>query len=261
MAYVAIPAASGGGGGGVTSAVAGTGISVSGATGAVTFTNTAPFGADTIVQVNNASSTPVSSLEVITSLTTSTAGSEASKWVIKLLSAGAQVTALDLRPTQLLAPSGVAGAPGLSFQANTASGLFWDNSNTRTLMAINGTAVTYTDSTGLILAPGNSRIAFSNALDCTMTRDGSGRLVLDSSNGIILGNHNTAFFGATPVAKQTVGANVNNVAASGTSGQFDDFTNGTVYATDYAALHATVYQLTRSVAQLTVAVRAYALGG
>lgn len=68
------------------------------------------------------------------------------------------------------------------------------------------------------------------------------------------------FFGATPVAQQTVGANVNNVAASGTTGQFDDFTNGTVYATDYAALHATVYQLTRSVAQHTVALRNLGFG-
>lgn len=37
MAYTTIPAGSGGGGGGVTSAVAGTGVAVSGATGAVTF--------------------------------------------------------------------------------------------------------------------------------------------------------------------------------------------------------------------------------
>jgi hypothetical protein len=69
-----------------------------------------------------------------------------------------------------------------------------------------------------------------------------------------------AWFAATPVAQQTVGANVNNVAASGTTGQFDDFTNGTVYATDYAALHATIYQLTRTVAQMTVALRNYGLG-
>jgi hypothetical protein len=62
-------------------------------------------------------------------------------------------------------------------------------------------------------------------------------------------------FGVTPVGQQVIGANVNNVAASGTTGQFDDFTNGTVYATDYPALHATVYQLTRSVAQLTAALR------
>ncbi len=68
------------------------------------------------------------------------------------------------------------------------------------------------------------------------------------------------FFAAAVVAQQTVGANVNNVAASGTTGQFDDFTNGVTYATDYAALHATVYQLTRSVAQLTVAMRNFGLG-
>lgn len=68
------------------------------------------------------------------------------------------------------------------------------------------------------------------------------------------------FFGAVPVVQPTVGANVNNVVASGTTGQFDDFTNGTVYATDYANLHATVSQLCRTATQLTVAVRALGAG-
>jgi hypothetical protein len=69
-----------------------------------------------------------------------------------------------------------------------------------------------------------------------------------------------AFFTAPAVIQQTVDANINNVASSGTTGQFDDFTNGSVYATDYAALHATIYQLTRSVTQITTVLRNYGLG-
>lgn len=61
-------------------------------------------------------------------------------------------------------------------------------------------------------------------------------------------------------AQQTIGANVNNVAASGTTGQFDDFTSLTTYATDAAAIHADIYQLARSVGQLTAAMRNYGLG-
>jgi hypothetical protein len=68
------------------------------------------------------------------------------------------------------------------------------------------------------------------------------------------------FFSAALVSQQTVGANVNNVAASGTTGQFDDFTSLAVYATDAAAIHADIYQLSRSVAQLTVSMRNLGLG-
>lgn len=68
------------------------------------------------------------------------------------------------------------------------------------------------------------------------------------------------FLGHAAVVAQTIGANVNNIAASGTTGQFDDFTNLSVYATDAAAIHADIYQLARSVAQLTVAMRNYGLG-
>ncbi len=96
------------------------------------------------------------------------------------------------------------------------------------------------NASGFVFYPGNTTLALQMLI----------------ASGVI----KVGFFAAAPVAQQTVGANVNNVAASGTTGQFDDFTNGSVYATDYAALHATVYQLTRSVAQLTVAVRNFGLG-
>jgi hypothetical protein len=82
----------------------------------------------------------------------------------------------------------------------------------------------------------------------------------DASGYVICSNGNFGLFGTTPIGQQTVGANVNNVVASGVTGQFDDFTNGVVYATDYAALHATVSQLCRTVAQLTSMSRTYGLG-
>lgn len=93
MAYTAIPAASGGGGGGVTSAVAGTGISVSGATGAVTFTNTMPFSADTTVVVS-----ATNAWESIITLD----GSTNTVWTLKMTTAGAALaTAYTFTPTLL----------------------------------------------------------------------------------------------------------------------------------------------------------------
>ncbi len=64
------------------------------------------FGSDTLVQLPNGVSTPVNALELIASLTTSTAGAEVSQWLIKLLNAGAQVTALTVKPNATQFPVG-----------------------------------------------------------------------------------------------------------------------------------------------------------
>lgn len=71
---------------------------------------------------------------------------------------------------------------------------------------------------------------------------------------------NMGWFSTTPVAQQTRGATAtNNVVASGTTDQFDDWTSLTIYATDAAAIHATVSQLCRIVRQYDVALRAYGI--
>lgn len=68
------------------------------------------------------------------------------------------------------------------------------------------------------------------------------------------------FFAATPVAQQASGADLtNNVVASGTTDQIDDFTSLTVYATDAAAIHNDIYQLARKVKQINDALRKYGL--
>lgn len=114
-----------------------------------------------------------------------------------------------------------------------------------------------------ILNAGAAQLRLTNVDNtqyCSFSVNASGNIVITPSGTFQIANVSTGFFGANPVVQQTVGANVNNVASSGTTGQFDDFTNGTVYATDYASLHNTVYQLTRSVAQLTVAIRNIGIG-
>lgn len=69
-----------------------------------------------------------------------------------------------------------------------------------------------------------------------------------------------SFFAATPVVKQTSGANLtNNVVASGTTDQIDDFTSLTIYATDAPAIHNDIYQLARKLKQINDGLRAYGI--
>jgi hypothetical protein len=106
------------------------------------------FGSDTLVTLPNASASDVNALELITTLTTNTPGVEASKWVLKLLSAGAQVTALDLRPGQLLAASGLVGAPAYSFQSFPTAGLMASagiGGNGDVRVVVNGTSLVFFD--------------------------------------------------------------------------------------------------------------------
>lgn len=117
----------GGGGGTVT---VGAGLSGDGSAGNP-LVNAAPFGANTNVDINNSAASPVHALNLATTLTTNTAGSEASKLVLSLLTAGGAVAALDLRPAQLLAANGSLASPTYSFQNSTNSGMYWDATNSR----------------------------------------------------------------------------------------------------------------------------------
>lgn len=84
------------------------------------------FGSDTLVALPNSTPANVTALELVTTLSTATAGAEVSHWVVKLLNAGAQTTALDIKPLQTLFPVGAAAAPGVSFQGMTSSGFYHD---------------------------------------------------------------------------------------------------------------------------------------
>jgi hypothetical protein len=68
------------------------------------------------------------------------------------------------------------------------------------------------------------------------------------------------FLGSAAAVQQASGANLtNNVVASGTTDQIDDFTNLVVYATDAQAIHNDIYQLARKVKQINDALRLYGL--
>lgn len=77
----------------------------------------AGFTSDTIINLPNAGSTPVKALELVTSLTSNTPGSEASQFVINLLTGGAQVAAMTVGPNQALFRAGTRNVPGLAISA------------------------------------------------------------------------------------------------------------------------------------------------
>jgi hypothetical protein len=126
----------------------------------------------------------------------------------------------------------------------------------------------------------NSALSAAGSGNYALIQSTTGQTILNSASGqnfnfrvnnaeVVIGGATSfqvqsgvsiGYFGHAVAAQQTVGANVNNVVASGTTGQFDDFTNLTTYSVDAAAIHATVSQLCRTVAQLTVAMRNYGLG-
>jgi len=68
------------------------------------------------------------------------------------------------------------------------------------------------------------------------------------------------FIGAAPVVAQTVGAVTNNVTAGGVDGTIANITDLLVYANDAAAIRNDIYQLARSVKQLSDALRIFGLG-
>lgn len=81
-----------------------------------------------------------------------------------------------------------------------------------------------------------------------------------TTNFQITGDAKLAWFGVTPVVKQTSGANLtNNVTAGGTTDQIDNYTDLTIYANDAAAIRNNLYQLSRKLKQVNDALRAYGL--
>ena len=101
---------------------------LNGTTDGTTFTpvGTSGFGADTLVKLPNASTTLVNALELVTALTTSTAGSEVSSFTASVLVAGAQVAAFVATGNAFLGPLGTIALPGFSFQGHASTGVSYD---------------------------------------------------------------------------------------------------------------------------------------
>ncbi len=87
--------------------------------------------------------------------------------------------------------------------------------------------------------------------------------ITDTTTGTKWGTATTqkqAWYNATPVVQQTLGGAItNNIVVSGTTRQLDDWTSLTVYSTDAAAIHNSVYQIGATLKTVVDALRTYGL--
>jgi hypothetical protein len=149
------------------------------------------FTSDITVPLPNNGAPPVMvpALQLVTSLTNATPGAEASKWVIKLLNAGVQVTALDIRPTQLLLPTGSNAAPGMSFQAFPTAGIVPGNGIGglgALSLGANGTPILQVDYQNGLITIGSG---YSYFLNTDLLRG-----MKQGGNGAAAGDHNVVIF-------------------------------------------------------------------
>lgn len=146
------------------------------------------FGVDTLVSINNASSSPVTALEAIASLTATTAGAEASQWLIKLLTAGAQTTAMTIGPGGTLFPNGTAGTPGVAVRAG--AGMYSAGANTLNFSAAAGQTVLSIDYGGgsILLANGFWDMRWFDATTGIKRTGGAGGdLLLYANRDVVIG--------------------------------------------------------------------------
>jgi hypothetical protein len=147
------------------------------------------FGSDVTVPLANASAVDVTALELIATLTTNTAGSEASQWLHKLLTAGAQVTSLIERPNSLWAPNGTSALPGYAHlgtarDGTTGSGYgqWFDQTNSALAQSTAGVQRTSLNGTGLRLVNDGMAYLIGSTGNCQLKQDGgNGDLVLTST--------------------------------------------------------------------------------
>lgn len=197
----------------------GTGLGLS----AGTIVNTAPFGADTIIKINNSAASPVNAWEGTSTLTTNTAGSEASKYVVQLLIGGVPTAALAILPGQIQGSNGSLGTPAYSFPGLTNTGMWWDNTNTRLAFSFNGgsggSPSMYIGSSGLVLeTPSASAPTISLHGDGgnTIARTAGGAMAIQSTGGVTVGIGASQAIGITTTRNVSLG--VSAPATTATAG-------------------------------------------
>lgn len=187
-------------GGGVTSAVAGTGISVSGATGAVTF-SLATQVTQTIMGNGSGSTTAPVALTV-SAANGLVASSSTLNWVLAAGKSGgtsmicgtgsgdgcavsttsnATKGQFTLSDGQFAAPIGSAAAPTYTFTGALTDGMYWDSSNSRVSFSVAGNLVASISATALNIQSGSAVLQF--AAEANIARNGTGGLNFNATNG------------------------------------------------------------------------------
>lgn len=96
----------------------------------------------------------------------------------------------------------------------------------------------------------------SCGLRCNVATSATSVWEVDVNNYMTFGFVRVGFFSATPVIQQALGIDfVNNVTSGGTSDTVSDYSSLTIYATDAAAIRGNIYQLARTLNQVTHGLR------
>jgi len=160
------------------------------------------FGADTTVSLPNASAGLVPALELIASLTSSVVGSEASQWLIKVLTAGAQVSAMQIGPAQTLVNT------SLGFIGHANYSINYDGSAFLGLSFIAaGTELVKISSfgNGIFIVPANGTLFFGTGQSEYIQRSGLGiTFIANSVEKFRVSSAGVGFFASAGTTKQTI---------------------------------------------------------
>ncbi len=192
----------------------------------------ASFGSDTAVPLANSASAAVTALRLVASLTTSTAGVEVSKWLVRLLSTGSQVDALSIEKTQLGTPDKLLFlAEPTTFINRPSTGRF-EFTGAGVLYAILNSAGLTMNS--LPISPGSTSSISYNGAGSIVITPGNRHVQLGAS-----GAHATTDVGGFPTIPGTPGTPVGTPAnlASGHVPFTVDTTNNKFYAYYGGAWH------------------------
>ena len=162
-------------------------------------------------------------------------------------------------PTRILGIGGLV-ARNIGMERGTVA----DTAGFNLTINAGGATSAATDKNGgdILIASGTSTgSGFSSVKLQAVTAGASGTTDRIVTTHLEVGNSKIGFLGiATPVVRQTSGADLtNNVTSGGTDDTIADFTDLTTYATDAATIRNDIYQLSRKLKQVNDALRAYGL--
>lgn len=267
---------------GVTSAVAGSGISVSGSTGAVTVTaslTTGLSGGQTVIGDTAASGNlilsstahPTKGAVAVGSATTGITFNQATNW-IGVGTGTTNLTGLAAGSTGITLTSTGAVPVGINFVQGTAAA--GGAGTALATITVNNSAAVRVFEVDFTTAGTTTTGGMRWYLDQASTLS----LIVDSTNGFQFSipvktnttltvastfshtGSSAGFFTAAPAVQQTVGALTNSVTAGGTTGTVADFSDLTVYSNSAPTIRNNFYQVARSLNQITTALRNYGLG-
>ncbi len=238
----------------------------------IIYTSDHTFGSDTIIDFENADGDPVPALELVTTLTNSGVGTEASKWQAFLMYNGNQFQALDVQGNRTKFPYGTTAAPSVSLGAEDV-GFHYEQSATAIGMNVNSAhhrvygngifldAVTATfPNGGFVCDPGQGNAFLyhfdpDTGLAKVMLRGGGFTGMYIAASGISFNYVTTPQ--QPPIMPATL---IDNSGGIGTDGEVSASVSGVNYSVDSPVIFGNFHQLAQRVIVLENLIKRVGLG-